>query len=1309
MKITPRLGLSLLLGLTLIAAGAEVRAAGAAERPNVLVLFADDQRADTIAAHGNPHIKTPNLDRLAAEGVSFRRNYTFGSNNGAVCVPSRAMLMSGKTWFHIDAPTLKDVLLLPEHLQKHGYTTFGTGKWHNGQPSWLRAFQRGKTIMFGGMSDHTKVPVRDLGPDGKLTAERWGEDFSTRMFADSAIEFLKTHDRSRPFFAYVAFTAPHDPRQPPREYREPYYQNLPPLPPDFLPQLPFDNGMMAGGRDENLGAWPRTEQMVREQLAEYYGLVTQMDDQIGRILATLRETGVAENTIIIYTADNGLAIGSHGLLGKQSVYEHSMRTPLIIAGPGIPQGKSSDAFTYLLDLFPTLCDVLNVERPADLAGHSLRPLWEGSQPSVRDSVFLPFLDFQRAVRDERWKWIAYPKIGYQQLFDLQNDPYEQHNVAAAPENAPHLARLRQRLSQWQADVGDKLELPQELATDPPSIDLTGRERKTDPWQPRWIVEKYFDQVAVQTEEARFERQTLWISGRDGYHTYRIPALLVTPRQTVLAFCEGRKTGAGDHGDLDLLVKRSTDGGRTWSPHSIVYEEGGDAQITIGNPCPVVDQKTGRIWLPFCRDNKQVWITSSDDEGQSWSAPKNLTASVVRDDWDWVATGPGIGIQLRHGPHAGRLVIPCDHKRQLDSKSPEWNSHTMYSDDGGDTWQIGEPIRAGGNECQVIERADGSLLVNTRMQGHFHGFRGAATSTDGGCTWTAIEDDPQLRCPKCQASLLEYEPAGPDKPGWVLFSNPVPPAAVEGKPSGARINLTVRASDDEGRTFKAGRQVHAGPSAYSSLARLADGTILCLYEGGVAKPYETLLLARFNAQWLRDGGELQSAAKPQPAAKPQSNNKPQAGKRPNVVLFLADDLGYGDLGCYGHPLIKTPHLDAFAKQGLRLTQCYAASAVCSPSRSAILTGRTPHRNGVFTWIAEGSEVHLRRSEVALPALLGRAGYATCHVGKWHLNGLFNDPAQPQPGDHGYQWWMATQNNAAPSHANPQNFVRNGKSVGPLAGYSAPLVADEAVRWLREQRDPAKPFFLAVWTHEPHYPIKSDPRFKALYPDLTDDVQREHHANVTQMDAAFGQVIQALEELKLSDETLVVFTSDNGPEGDGVQSPGRGSTGGLRGRKRDLHEGGIRVPGIVRWPGKIAAGSTSGIPVIGSDLFPTLLAACGAAPPADRTLDGVNLLPVLTGEAQSVERPQPLYWRLHMAPNAKVALRVGDWKLLADAKLSKFELYNLAQDPREERDLHAAEVERFESLKRQLLAHQTSVDAEGPDWWKRLTPNGGKARK
>ena len=343
---------------------------------------------------------------------------------------------------------------------------------------------------------------------------------------------------------------------------------------------------------------------------------------------------------------------------------------------------------------------------------------------------------------------------------------------------------------------------------------------------------------------------------------------------------------------------------------------------------------------------------------------------------------------------------------------------------------------------------------------------------------------------------------------------------------------------------------------------------------------------------------------------------------------------------------------------------------------------------------------------MPEQLKGRGYDTCHVGKWHLNGKFNSPEQPQPDDHGYDHWLGTQNNAAPSHKNPDNFVRNGTPVGPVEGYSAPFIAGEAVEWLEGRRDKSRPFFLAVWTHEPHLPIESAPEFQEPYKSLSDPDVRQHHGDVTQLDHAFGRLMKALDEQGLADSTIVVFTSDNGPEGDGIKGRSRGSTGGLRGRKRAMYEGGIRVPGIVRWPGKIEPGTTCDVPVIGSDFFPTLLGIAGADLPADRTIDGADVLPVLTGRSASVDRKVPLYWRLDMAPHGlHMALRRGDWKLLASRDLDRFELYNLKDDPKETTDLREKEPERFASLRQELTALNARVEAEGPDWWKRLNPNGG----
>jgi arylsulfatase A-like enzyme len=472
----------------LVLTATPVLAADPPRRPNVLILFADDQRADTIAAWGNTHIRTPNLDRLVGRGFSFRNNYCFGSNSGAVCVPSRAMLMTGKTWLDV-RHDLAGATLLPEVLRQAGYTTFATGKWHNGEASFVRAFPEGRSVFFGGMADHTKVPVADV-TGGKVGNRRTATKFSSEEFADTAIGFLESQPKDRPFFCYVAFTAPHDPRNPPEEFRQIYYKDRPPLPVNYRPLPAFDNGMTKGGRDENLAPYPRTKEVISDQLCEYYGHITYLDQQVGRILAALEKSGHADDTLVVYAADHGLALGSHGLLGKQSLYEHSMKCPLVVAGPGVPAGKSTTAFTYLFDLFPTICDVTGARPPEKLAGHSLRPVWVGEKERVRDSVFLPFSDLMRAVRDERWKLIVYPPINHRELFDLTADPDETNDLAADPAHAKEIERLTALMKSWQEKVGDKQPLTV-ARPKPKAVSFDGYVRKPDQWQPEWIRRKYF--------------------------------------------------------------------------------------------------------------------------------------------------------------------------------------------------------------------------------------------------------------------------------------------------------------------------------------------------------------------------------------------------------------------------------------------------------------------------------------------------------------------------------------------------------------------------------------------------------------------------------------------------------------------------------------------------------------------------------------------------------------------------------------------------------------------------------------------------
>ncbi|WP_343217924.1 sulfatase-like hydrolase/transferase [Haloferula rosea] len=417
-------------------------------------------------------------------------------------------------------------------------------------------------------------------------------------------------------------------------------------------------------------------------------------------------------------------------------------------------------------------------------------------------------------------------------------------------------------------------------------------------------------------------------------------------------------------------------------------------------------------------------------------------------------------------------------------------------------------------------------------------------------------------------------------------------------------------------------------------------------------------------------------------------------RPNIVVFLVDDMGWGDSSVYGNELIKTPNLEKLAKQGVTFSQAYSACGVCSPSRSAILTGRTPFRNGVWCHVSGNGPTHLRTSEITYPELLKEAGYETCHVGKWHLNSrqMFNNREFPQPGDHGYDYWMATHNNASPSHKNPKNFVRNGKEVGVMEGYSAPLVAAEARKWLKEIRDPSKPFALSVWLHEPHLPIATDPRFQEPYGN---DPNRTYMGNITQLDHALGMVMDALDEQGVADNTLLIFTSDNGPEGKGGVKGG--STGGLRGRKRNDYEGGIRVPGLARWPGHIEAGSKSDVPVIGSDIFATVLEVCGVPLPEDRVIDGVSMVPAFAGKP--VERKVPLFWRTHVSgPDDRVAMRIGDWKLVGNETLTKFQLFNVQKDWKEENELSEKMPEKTEEMKGILLKLWKEIEAEGPrEWW------------
>jgi len=439
----------------------------AGRHPNVVYILADDLRPDGVAALGNKVLKTPNMDKIVERGLAFRRAYCMGSTGAAVCIPSRAMQLTGRSLF--GDLSLQGQDTWPAVLSRAGYNTFMTGKWHHAPNVLPAVFREGKSLFTGGMANPDETKVRDL-VGGKLTPDRLCPKHTTEEFVDRAVEFLGGHKKDAPFAMYVAFTAPHDPRVAPKEFMEMYDPEKIPLPPNFLPFHPFDNGEMTV-RDERLAPWPRTPEVIRRNLADYYACISFMDHHIGRILDCLQETGQRDNTILVLAGDNGLSLGEHGLMGKQNLYEFGgMHVPLVLAGPGVRAGRT-DALAYLHDLAATLGDLTGTAAPEGSEGKSLAPVLADANGKVRDSLFTAYIKVQRAIRNDRWKLIRYPHINKTQLFDLQGDPHEMNDLADRPEHAGKAGELMALLEQAQKEYRDACPLtvanPKDPAWSPP--------------------------------------------------------------------------------------------------------------------------------------------------------------------------------------------------------------------------------------------------------------------------------------------------------------------------------------------------------------------------------------------------------------------------------------------------------------------------------------------------------------------------------------------------------------------------------------------------------------------------------------------------------------------------------------------------------------------------------------------------------------------------------------------------------------------------------------------------------------------------
>ena len=446
-----------------------------AEKPNILFLFADDFTYEAVRAFGHTDIDTPNLDRLAARGTTFSRAYNMGSWSGAVCVASRTMLITGRSVWDAGAVYKKTDaerqagVLWPQLMKRAGYKTYMTGKWHI-ETDAAKCFDVTADVR-GGMPKTVPTaynrPIADQtdawSPYDKSLGGFWeGGTHWSEVAVNHTLEFLAdTRKPAEPFFIYAAFNAPHDPRQAPKEFVDKYPLSRIAMPGSFLPEYPFKDaiGCPHKLRDENLAPMPRTELAVKTHRSEYYALISHLDAQIGRVLEALDKSGKAGKTWIFFTADHGLAVGHHGLFGKQNMYDHSVRVPFIVAGPGVKQGAKNDAAVYLQDVMATALDLAGAERPGHVFFQSVLPLLRGEKTeSSYESVYGGYLELQRAITHDGWKLIAYPKAKALRLYHLGNDPLETNDLAAKPEHAEVKRRLLERLVKLSKELGDRVDL-----------------------------------------------------------------------------------------------------------------------------------------------------------------------------------------------------------------------------------------------------------------------------------------------------------------------------------------------------------------------------------------------------------------------------------------------------------------------------------------------------------------------------------------------------------------------------------------------------------------------------------------------------------------------------------------------------------------------------------------------------------------------------------------------------------------------------------------------------------------------------------
>lgn len=450
--------------------------------PNILFILTDDQQFDAIGALGNPQLRTPELDRLVHEGVSFSRAYIMGGNQPAVCCPSRAMIHTGRSLYHCAAPdgtVQPETETIAESFRKAGYTTFATGKQHNGTGAIARGFTDAGKLLFAGMGHHMHLEVHDFDPTGQYSPENGKtiNRFSSEMFTDEALRFLDDDHGDSPLFMYLAYTVPHDPVMAPEKHMAKYNPDEIDLHPTFQPSHNFDNSpdgdhvrpMQSCDECEadavvKYHKWPIDKQDMRKLVAGYYAMLSHLDEQIGRIRKKLEEMNEWQNTIVVFASDNGIAMGRHGCYHKQTSHDHDVHVPLIMAGPGLPANESRDGIVYLYDLFPTLCDLTGLETPNTVEGKSFLPLLESDNAPGREILYHAYVQNWRGVYDGRYRFLAYADydeksqrmVKRKLLFDLTQDPIEANDLSQNPAYAETLSRLEAQMHELRTFYDDPI-------------------------------------------------------------------------------------------------------------------------------------------------------------------------------------------------------------------------------------------------------------------------------------------------------------------------------------------------------------------------------------------------------------------------------------------------------------------------------------------------------------------------------------------------------------------------------------------------------------------------------------------------------------------------------------------------------------------------------------------------------------------------------------------------------------------------------------------------------------------------------------